>query len=95
MVRIRFGSSKVVVSGHGLVTASLTLTVHETLKWLSWLPIHSGGDRVAIDRYIIISISTHLHTPFSLSLISLVVSVDVKYHGNSLTVFAKPTCSVS
>ena len=39
-VRCRFGSpfsSKVVVCGHGLVT--LSLTVNETLKWLSSLPI--------------------------------------------------------
>ena len=36
----RFGSpfsSKVVVCGHGLVT--LSLTINETLKWLSSLPI--------------------------------------------------------
>ena len=32
-----------------------------------------------IDRYII-SLSPHLHTPFSPSLISLMVSVDVKHH---------------
>ena len=39
-VRIRFGSpfsSKIVVCGHCLVT--LSLTVNETLKWLSSLPI--------------------------------------------------------
>ena len=39
-VRIRFGSlfsSKVVVRGHCLVT--LSLTIYETLKWLSSLPI--------------------------------------------------------
>ena len=39
-VRIRFGSpfsSKVVVCGHCLVT--LSLTINETLKWLSSLPI--------------------------------------------------------
>ena len=39
-VRYRFGSpfsSKVVVCGHGLVT--LSLTINETLKWLSSLPI--------------------------------------------------------
>ena len=39
-VRYRFGSpfsSKVVVCGHVLVT--LSLTVNETLKWLSSLPI--------------------------------------------------------
>ena len=38
-VRIRFGShlsSKVVVCGHCLVT--LSLTINETLKWLSSLP---------------------------------------------------------
>ena len=40
MVRIRFGSpfsSKVVVCGHRLVT--LSLTISETLKWFSSLPI--------------------------------------------------------
>ena len=39
-VRYHFGSpfsSKVVVCGHGLVT--LSLTINETLKWLSSLPI--------------------------------------------------------
>ena len=39
-VRYRFGSpfsSKVVVCGHGLVT--LSLTINQTLKWLSSLPI--------------------------------------------------------
>ena len=39
-VQYRFGSpfsSKVVVCGHGLVT--LSLTINETLKWLSSLPI--------------------------------------------------------
>ena len=39
-VRYRFGSpfsSKVVVCGHGFVT--LPLTINETLKWFSSLPI--------------------------------------------------------
>jgi len=41
---------------------------------------HSGGDSVAIG---ILSLFPHLHTPFppfSPSLISLMVSVDVKHH---------------
>ena len=49
----RFGSrlsSKVVVCGHCLVT--LSLTINQTLKWLSSLPVlmhnHSGGDSGAI-----------------------------------------------
>ena len=46
-------SSKVVVCGHCLVT--LPLTINETLKWLSLLPIlmqeSSGGDSVAIGMY--------------------------------------------
>ena len=40
LLQIRFGSpfsSKVVVCGHCLVT--LSLTINETLKWLSSLPI--------------------------------------------------------
>ena len=59
----------------------------ETLKWLSSLPIlmqKSFWWWQCSDRYII-SLSPHLHTPFppppfSPSLISLVVSVDVKRH---------------
>ena len=35
--------------------------------------------RQCSDRYII-SLSAHLHTPFTLSLISLIVSVDVKHN---------------
>ena len=51
---IRFGSpfsSKIVVYGHGLVTAH---TINEMLKWLAQLPTlmqnHSGGDSVT-SRY--------------------------------------------
>ena len=77
--RFRFGfpfSSKTFwVCGHCLVT--LSLTINDTLKWLSSLPIlsHSGGDSVAI-----ISLFPHLHTPFSSSVIRLMVSVEVKHH---------------
>ena len=48
---------------------------------------HSGGDSVAIGIYII-SLFPDLHTPFppfSPSLISLMVSVDVKHHVYLLT----------
>ena len=86
-VRIRFGSpfsaSKVVVCGHCLIV-TLSLTINETLEWLSPLPIlmqsHSGGDSVAIGMYS--SLFPYLHTtrPISPSLISLMVSVDVKHH---------------
>ena len=57
----------------------------ETFKWLSSLPIlmqESFWWWQCSDRYII-SLSPHLHTPyppFSPSLISLMVSVDVKHH---------------
>ena len=57
----------------------------ETLKWLSSLPIlmqESFWWWQCSDRYIT-SLSTHLHTPFilfSLSLTSLMLSMDVKQH---------------
>ena len=58
---------------------TLSLTVNETLKWLSLLPIlyrsHSGGDSVYI-----VYIFFPLTPPFTPSLISLMVSVDVKLH---------------
>ena len=82
-VRIRCGSpfsSTVVVCGHCLVT--LSLTINETLKWLSSLPIlmqESFWWWQCSNRYII-SLS-----PFSPSLISLMVSVDVKHHVCLLT----------
>ena len=84
-VRIRFGSplsSKVVVCRHCFVT--LSLTINETLKWLSSLPIlmhESFWWRQSSDRYII-SLFPYLHNPppFSPSLISLMVSVDVKHN---------------
>ena len=62
----------------------------ETLKWLSSLPIlmqESFWWWQCSDRYII-SLSPHLHTsssPFSPSLIILMVSVDVKHHVYLLT----------
>ena len=86
MVQISFGSpfsSKVLVCGYCLVT--FALTINETLKWLSSLPIlmqKSFWWWQCSDRYII-SLFSHLHTPFpsfSLSLISLMVSVDVECH---------------
>ena len=58
---------------------TLSLTVNETLKWLSSLAtLNSGGDSVAIGI-------PHLHNPFpspsfSRSVVSLTVSVDVKHH---------------
>ena len=51
----------------------------------------SGGDSVAIGIYIL-SLLPHLHTtfpPFSPSLISLMVSVDVKHHVYLLLVCQK------
>ena len=77
-----FVFKKVVVCGHCVVT--LSLTINETLKWLSSLPIlmqESFWWWQCSDRCII-SLFLHLYTPFhpfSLSLISLVVSVDVTY----------------
>ena len=60
----------------------------ETLKWISSLPIlmqESFWWWQCSDRYII-SLIPHLHTPLSLpSLISLMVSVDVKHHVYLLT----------
>ena len=56
----------------------------ETLNWLSSLPTLmqvSFWWWQCSDRYIIsLSLFPHLHTPFSPSLISLMVSVDVKHH---------------
>ena len=68
----------VVVCGHCLVT--LSLKINETLTWLSSLPILMQGSFwwwQFSDRYII---SPPPFPPFSPSLISLVVSVDVKHH---------------
>ena len=85
-VQICFGcpfSSKVVVCRHCLLT--LSLRVNETLKWLLSLPIlmqESFWWWQCSDRYII-SLFSHLCVPFhpiSLTLISLVVSVDIKHH---------------
>ena len=47
------------------------------------------------DRYIISLPSPHLHTPFSPSLISLMVSVDVKHHVYLLTYIHSLVCTVS
>ena len=76
-------SSNVVVWGHCFVT--LSFTINETLKWLSSLPTlmqKSSWWWQCCDRHII-SLSPHFQTPFppfSPSLISLVLSVDVKHH---------------
>ena len=64
---------------------ALSLTINETLKWLSSLPIlmqESFWWLQCSDRYMI-SLFPHLHTVFTplyQSLISLMVSVDVKHH---------------
>ena len=58
----------------------MSLTINETLKWLSSLAILMQVILVVI---YILSLFPNLHTPpppFSPSLISLVVSVDVKHH---------------
>ena len=85
-VRFRFGSpfsSKLVVCGHCLLT--LSLTIDETLKWLSSLPNlmqKSFWWWQCSDRYII-SLPPPFQTssphPFSPSLISLMASVNVKH----------------
>ena len=80
LLRLSLPFKKVVVNGHCLVT--LSLTINETLKWLSLLPIlmqESFWWRQCSDGSII-SLFPHLYTPFSGSLISLVVCVDVKHH---------------
>ena len=71
-LRLSFLFKKVVVCGHCLVT--LSLTINETLKWLSSLPILLQWWQYS-DRYIISPFP-----PFSPSLISLMVSVDVRHH---------------
>ena len=82
----------VVVCGHCLVT--LSLTVNETLKWLSSLPIlmqESFWWWQCSDRYTISLSPTSILPPspppptFSPSQISLMVSVDVKHHVYLLT----------
>ena len=79
-LRLSLLFKSVVVCGHCLVT--LSLTINETLKSPSSLPIVMQEPSwwwQCSDRYII-SLFRHLHTPFSPSLISLVVSVDVNHH---------------
>ena len=86
-LRLSFLFKKVVICGHRLVT--LSLTINETLKWLSSLPIlmqESFWWRQCSDRYII-SLSPHLHTPFPSFSPSLMVSVDVKHHDNLLITY--------
>ena len=59
---------------------TLSLTVNETLKWFSLVPIlyrsHSGGDSV----YIVYNYILPSYPAFTPSLISFLVSVDVKHH---------------
>ena len=80
-LQLSFLFKKVVVCGHCLVT--LSLTINETLKWLSSLPTlmqKSFWWRQCSGRYII-SLCPHLHAPFPIfspPLTSLMVSLDVK-----------------
>ena len=84
-LRLFFFFKKVVICGHSLVV-TLSLTINDTLKWLSSLPIlmqESFWWWQCSDRYILSLSLPHLHTPspFSApSLISLMVSVEVKHH---------------
>ena len=84
LAQFRFGSSFSVVCGHCLVT--LTLTINETLKWFSSLPIllmKSFWCWQCSDSYMYIYIiSLCPSSPISIrpSLISLMVSVDTKHH---------------
>ena len=81
-----------VVSGHCLVI--LSLTINEIFKWLSSWPIllqKSFWWWQCSDTYII-SLFPHLHTPpHPPSLISLMVSVDIKHHASCLL----PWCQFS
>ena len=77
------------------LVVTLSLTIDETLKWLSSLPIlmqESFWWWQCSDRYIL-SLFPYLHTPspFSPSLISLVVSVEVKHHVYQRTSTRKAT----
>ena len=88
------------VCGHCLAT--LSLTINKTFKWLSSLPIlmqESFWWWQCSNRYII-SFFPHLHThpppapnPFSPSLISLVVSVDVKHWLCLLSYWSVSACA--
>ena len=78
---LSFLFKKVVVCGHCLVT--LSLIINETLKWISSLPIliqESFWWWKCSDRYIISLPLTPPPYPLSPSIISLMVSVDVKHH---------------
>ena len=75
---------------HCLVT--LSLTINETLKWLSSLPIsmqESFWWWQCSDRYNSLTLP-HLHKPFPPSLISRTVSVDVKHHVYFVTTWMTP-----
>ena len=82
------------VCGHCLVT--LSITSYWNIKWLSSLPTlmqESFWWWQCSDRYII-SLFSHLHThfpPFSPSLISLMISVDVKHHAHLLAGHKTPS----
>ena len=87
LLRLSFFFKKVVVCGQCLVT--LSLTINETLKWLSLLPILNAGVILVVTAqrqvYYLPPPHTPLPNPFSPSLISLIVSVDVKHHVYLLT----------
>ena len=93
LLRLSFLFRKVVVCGHCLLT--LSITIKETLKWLSSLPIlmqESFRWWQCSDRYIFpllpSSYPPPFHSPFYLSLISLMVFVDIKHHVYSLYFFS-------
>ena len=72
---------------------TLSLAINETLKWLSSLPIlmqESDGDSVVIGIYNLpLPPPPYPLSPFSPSLISLMVSLDVKHHVYLLTLCRK------
>ena len=69
------------VSGHCLVT--LSLTINETLIKMALITAHLNAGVILVVTLvaigIIVSLSPNLHNPFSPSLISRTVSVDVKH----------------
>ena len=88
---------KIVVCGHCLVTvvSHNYWNIKMALSAAHLNAGHSGGDECS-DRNIL-SLFPHLHTPFppfSPSLISLMVSVDVKHHVYLLTWWTKSQDSV-
>ena len=96
-LRLSFLFRKVVVCGHCLSVTCPSLPT-ETLKWLSSLPIlmqKSFWWWQCSDGYIL-SLSPHLRTPspVSPSLISLMVSVDVKHHVYFVVAYFQPATSI-